>query len=312
VNLLFWTDLHYSRTPPRSRAPGYGEQVLEKLERVKEVVADESPDLAVFGGDLFHGKDRTTQRETQDVIRALADFPCAVASIWGNHDAGGASQLPFRAYGTVDAALTQFFDVERTNASLGVTGAGYRAGYDTEPGRPAYVPTVNVGGEIAVHVAHGMLILGSSDLPNVGDELTRPEDVEGQTADVVLCGHCHWPQEAREYSGCLYVCPGGLSRVSRAEAGRKVYVAMLTLERRKRGEPRRDVRYVEIPHVEAGDAFLAEDSELSLDAARRAVEDLGSGELFDARTEAERAIRRVAGELSLGEDAVSAAIGYLG
>jgi DNA repair exonuclease SbcCD nuclease subunit len=311
MRFLAFSDPHFSTDPPVGRTETYAERLLHKLDVVREVGAERKVGTYLCSGDFLHRRHHATHRDVQVLVRALGRFDKPVYSVWGNHDATSDEQVGHRAYGClVEAGVIECLDGGAAKLKgCVVTGWGYRAGIDAvnereERAPELYVPPRRFKRPV-VHLAHGMLMLDDAEHPF---ECTRVEDVEGQTARVVVCGHYHTPQEPREVGGCWYVCPGGLGRYSRAERDRDICVAVIDVDG---GDVAVDQFSIRDRVGVSDDDWLPEDRALVSMADVRGVAEgltLGSGDL---RADADEAVASAAAELGLGPEVVGEARRFL-
>jgi DNA repair exonuclease SbcCD nuclease subunit len=307
LKFLYCCDLHYSRAAPEGRTDDYAERLRGKMNMVNTTAMRYNVDAIVIGGDLFDRKGDVTMRELADVAAKLREWGehCPILSVWGNHDAAGPDGVLHRPYGVLkEAGLIH--DVDHETEPLGVevggvifTGCGHRADYECPE---SYVPNIKSGKPVVI-LTHGMLLLKSRRVPF---EHTKLDSVVGQTARVVLCAHVHDRQGLVQHGGCLYVSPGGLSRVSRPEEARDVSVAIVTVD-----DSSATAEMVELDLVPGG--FKPDDSRESFSAvdAREAADALtldgGRGLIGDV----EEAVKSAAAKLKHGPEVVSEAMSHV-
>jgi len=102
MRYLVVNDCHVSDTPPASRTPEYGQQIMAKLYECWDIARASQCDFILISGDLFH-KFRGWIVAYRTLIQLLGLFkeaPCPVYAIAGNHDlsyegVGSIGRMPF-------------------------------------------------------------------------------------------------------------------------------------------------------------------------------------------------------------------------
>jgi DNA repair exonuclease SbcCD nuclease subunit len=88
VKFLSFSDVHISSINPSSRKGNYEEDILKKLEQIKEIGKINNVDFFICAGDIFNLKSpiRNTHELVGKLINLFKTFPAPIYSIEGNHD----------------------------------------------------------------------------------------------------------------------------------------------------------------------------------------------------------------------------------
>jgi DNA repair exonuclease SbcCD nuclease subunit len=306
---LVFSDPHFTMSPPAGRILGYGEAVLKKIHNLTKAAKKEKVNAVLIPGDFFHLKGEVTQREVQEMIRALREFDAPVVGIWGNHDARATSSIAYRAFGTLmesgvvwncDQEMgTTYFD---PGSDVSVVGRGFKDDYDTNEGA-SYRFEGDRSGPVVL-LTHGMLVMKKDLVPCVDFvEQTRVQDIGQNEATAVINGHVHTCQGAEEHSGTLYVCPGGITRVTRSEKDRAVRACIIEVAE---GKATLD-KWIDVKVESAKAVFMAgDDSVVTVEDVRKVAATLrpDGGNIID---EAVQAVELAAASLSFGPEVINEA-----
>jgi len=329
VTMVVVNDIHYTVNAPECRADTYAVEILSKLHEVARLAKRLGAQAIGCTGDWYHRKGRTLFRESNDVLAVLHGWRekgLDVVGILGNHDIAGHSldSLDNRAVGSlVHSRVLHLLDhepykISNEGSSMAVTGTSYFHGCDSSdegrlrmygapyPCRPrAWNPADP--DPVHVHFAHGTLLQRGEffeDYTVAGDlvELLAEHD---RLADVIVCGHLHFPEGVRLYDRPgvpgrkVAVCRvGSLARVASDDFDRLPSALVIAAKGAsflckpvpigaevKRGEEREDARdpaehearikeFVRVLREEADDWSLVEHGPL----LRQVAEGMGFGE----------------------------------
>ncbi|WP_026486353.1 metallophosphoesterase family protein [Caldanaerobius polysaccharolyticus] len=254
MRLLFFTDTHLRSTTPESRTDDMVETMKKKLSEIVEIANGYSVTAVIHGGDLFD-MPSPGLGAMGDLVGIFNRLQAPVYIINGNHDIYGhnistlsRTLLGFLiAMGSFTILSRQPVYVDDGNVRVQLTGAGYHYDIDDDPS--SYVVSKK-NCDIAIHVAHGML-LDKAVFP--GGNYTLIDDVKDRTeADITLVGHYHMGFDEVVYNGKYFFNPGSVVRLSShpAEMRRLPQVLLLDLNGRI------DYRYIKLKCARPGPEVL--------------------------------------------------------
>jgi len=229
VTTVFTTDWHLSDQPPGMRNAGYREEIMAKVEFVRDLTVKLNG-VGLFGGDMFHQKDPKARGNSFSMItrlqNALTSFPQGTLyGVHGNHDLwmDRVDSIPHQPIGPLIAsgALTDLSTgsviFENRDGTVRVQVDAYPFADDlttldrvlnAAPREP------NVQYRIVLMHAYGDpgTIVTMHGVPKIGFNQMADCDY-----DVALWGHDHSRTKTITVGNCTHVRLGSLSRASLAE-----------------------------------------------------------------------------------------------
>lgn len=249
--LAFFTDSHYTLSPPECRGESYPAEVMAKLDRVFQVAKAAKASAILTAGDLFHRRGRTTSQEVNDMLSLFSAWGVQglpLVGVLGNHDwPNGLDEPGQRASSALPrSGVLHLLDQHRwpfgreQDQEVIVTGTSYFPGNDAndENRIRAYgIPEDSVPSKaVRIHLAHGALVLrGGFPAEHTQVEHLLPLLAEAnRLPDVILCGHLHNREEPYEATvngrRVVVLRPGSLARVSRDDLDRTPVALVLTIQ----------------------------------------------------------------------------------
>lgn len=223
MKLLFVTDTHITRTPPKFRTSDFYFQIMGKWHEVFKVAYEKKVDLVVHGGDLFH----TDNPDVQVIMDTMRLIDRDVYLCVGNHDFHSDSWqtlLDTTALGLMEH--TKHIKIPKEDMVLDVGGKKMLIRFShyfekDDPNR--FVVKDFDKYALVIMVVHDALV--NEDMP-FKHLLVSKLKVD---ADLVLCGHYHIPFK---YSNnrTLFINPGSMTRLTRLEADMKRVPNMVYVE----------------------------------------------------------------------------------
>lgn len=257
ARLLAAGDLHYRGTSPRARLDDFPATLWVKLREVFGLAKDYGCDGIVLTGDIVDTPGIALPTLV-DLCLILAESPCPVYAVPGNHDLWGGN--PETVDRTPYGALAKFRlirDLHIHTYEVGgvfLTGHGYDSVTDRDLSQ--YAPRERKSP--AVHVAHGMLLLHEPRHPLIRYSLARDVAALANAPDVLIVGHEHSGFGMVRIGRTTFVNPGALCRLSATaeEMNRQVKVCLIDVS----------------PGVYSGDTVAVETKLIPLQSARPAAE----------------------------------------
>jgi DNA repair exonuclease SbcCD nuclease subunit len=227
VNLVWFTDPHFSDIPPGRRKDDYRQALLDKLAFVRGLV-EKLGGAGICGGDVFHhkkpGHAGNSLRLLISLMQALRRFPqgCVYGSV-GNHDLSWdrMDSLPRQplgllietgvyhdlnrepivfqsADGAVNVSVETFPYAEGEETIRNIMGAGPR-----QPGVQHRIGVVHAYG----HSGEASSFFGQT-------RTIGYNELVGCGFDVLLWGHDHSRHETEEVGGTTHVNLGSMARAA--------------------------------------------------------------------------------------------------
>jgi len=229
-------DLHYRGSNPKGRTDNFQEALNGKLYEVFQIARNTAAEAVIIPGDLLDSPN-TSWGVVADLACLLAEKPCPVLVVHGNHDIWGANpetkrRTPFGLLSRL--GLTWDLGEEPYECGFGedavsVTGHGFDINTDLDIGQFNPMPHLYPWKGIYIHVVHSMLL---DRAPGFEMRHTLVQDVKTM-AQVIISGHEHIGFGIRRREdGVLFINPGALCRLSAhpAEIERQVQVVLLTVD----------------------------------------------------------------------------------
>lgn len=230
VRLLVAGDLHYRGTNPRARVDDFPAALTEKLREVFNLAADHGCHCVVLPGDIVDTPGITLPTLVE-LCLVLAESPCPVYAVPGNHDLWGGNldtvhRTPYGAltrFGLVKDLHLRRYDIN----GVSLTGHGYDA--DTDRDLSQYAPRERRSPSI--HVVHGMLLLREPTYGLTRYTLARDVAALANAPDVLIVGHEHNGFGSVQIGKTTFVNPGALCRLAATsyEITRQVKVCLLSV-----------------------------------------------------------------------------------
>lgn len=268
LRFVFTTDWHLSDQPPGRRTAGYREEILAKVEFVRDLT-QKLKAVGLFGGDLFHNKSPKSLGNTFSLTTRLIDtmygfYLGRLFGTHGNHDlfADRVESIPSQPLGTViaagaleDLSATGSIIFESADATARVQVDAYPY---TSDDMAALDRVLNAAPREA-GVTHRIVLMHQYGDP--GDAPTmfgHPTIGFNRMAecdyDFALWGHDHSRTETVTLGRCTHIRLGSLARAAYAEdeVDRPVAAAVLSFRGTKVG-----YKEVEVPVKPLQIAFTA-------------------------------------------------------
>jgi DNA repair exonuclease SbcCD nuclease subunit len=293
IKLAFFGCLHASDRPPLGRKDDYRQAILNKLQMISGICAEQDVAYAFVTGDLFHNKrpNRVSHALVQELMLHFQLFPCPVYVVPGNHDLGPdeLDSLERQPLGVLarseavrwllDAHLlakegdkgSQTWVVSRPYSNEGDADPNYYALREEEMSRMKKAPRP------VIVVAHGSVLAPGDERPypyvNV-DQIPGIKQVK-----LFVGGHIHEDLGIHNVDGTIFANVGSIARTARTQANytRKVQMLIATINE---GEEV-TVESVEIPGVapalEVFEGKEVDTPEVPNDEIQKFVERLGQG-----------------------------------
>lgn len=236
--ILVINDVHIADRPPLGRRDGYCDQILAKLEECRRLACDQRwCEITLFTGDLFHTKrpSHVSHALVQRLITMFREWPGRRFAILGNHDCSeaGLESVNRQPIGVLfrAGALEYLAD----DIILNVAGRRIQispAHYDANERPERYSLRRKYGVEIAIKVAHGMILPPNSKAPF---EFVPADTIDTNGMNFCFYGHPHDDHGEYSVGGARFVNFGSLARVARTPDNwqRSVYVAILDVDTKK-------------------------------------------------------------------------------
>lgn len=250
ASFIVLNDIHLADVPPRSRLPGYQDQIFDKLVGISNYAYDHKIGGIIATGDVFHQK-RPSQ-VTHQLVNRLID--CIAGDFgdteWyicpGNHDLmeSGIESLPKQPLGTlanlpqVHMLLTDngFAQVTEGKTRVLILGRNFDTDGDLDPAHYVCTPeeealAARYKPTTTIMVAHGSLTPpGRSPVyPHLPADQVPWQDSK-LVPDILLAGHLHedWGMHKLDHGPC-YVNYGSLGRPSRNRDVDEIYFLVIKL-----------------------------------------------------------------------------------
>jgi len=242
MRLLFFTDTHLDDRPPGSRTEQYADQIMAKMEEVRELA--ETCDVTVDGGDDFHRR-QLSFRLLRRYSALLRGWPHNVIGIAGNHTLppelmAGLDRVPLGMLEEAQTGGRYRFAREDVVVGTGPTvqihpvhwfphEALLRDGREEEALRlvnEAFRVERQPGVDFVVAVAHLMIMPGGGGWPFPA---IAADQIDLGGIDVLLLAHLHFQTGMYWAGGTLVVGPGSIARtqMTQSEMARTPQVAVL-------------------------------------------------------------------------------------
>ncbi len=267
IRFVFTTDWHQTDNPPGSRTKGYREEVMRKIEFVRDLTLKNKA-IGLFGGDLFHSKEARARGNTFSLLTRLIDtmrgfYLGRVFGTHGNHDLymDRVDSIPHQPIGAVIAAgalqdlATASVIFENTDGSSRVQVDAYPYTSDDLYAlqRVLDAPPREPG------VTHRIVLMHQygdpGDDPSMfGHPTIGFNRMAGCDYDFALWGHDHSRTETVTVGKCTHVRLGSLARAALAEdeVNRPITAALLSFRGTKVG-----YKEIDIPCEPLKVAFVA-------------------------------------------------------
>jgi len=258
VKILFFTDLHLRRTPPRWRKDNYALALLKKLEFIVNLANDKDCDRVYFGGDFVDSPMASIALVNQavDKLEALTRSGIEFTVAFGQHDEQGntpqgveasVASLLYRIPNNDLPPMTKGSDflfgdtivIHYKNNLLDALHNGWLKTIDYEM-TPA-----------SILVIHTMLTPSPVPWPHI-----QIDDVVSQ-AKIVLSGDYHPGFPPTLSNGTWFINPGAIARTTVADANKIPKVAIINTDKL----PDNPAEYIEIGCAPAHEAFDLEAAE---------------------------------------------------
>jgi DNA repair exonuclease SbcCD nuclease subunit len=273
VRIVFTTDWHLTDQPPGRRTKGYREQIMAKIEFVRDLTV-KSQAVGLMGGDVFHAKDPSAEGSSFSLMNRLISvldgfYLGRVFGVHGNHDlwADRVTSLPHQPFGTLTAACV-FDDLSVQSVIFENKDGSSRVQVDAYPytsddlfalDRVLAAPPREPG------VTHRIVLMHQygnpgSDPTMHGHPIIGFDRMANCDYDFALWGHDHSRTETVKVGNCTHIRLGSLARAALAEdqVDRVIAAAVLSFKGTKVG-----FKEVEVPTQPLEVAFTTGDKAMS-------------------------------------------------
>lgn len=223
MKLLFFTDTHIRATNPRNRTDNFYENILLKLEEIKNYANEKQVDFVIHGGDLFDRPDSAI-KSTGEVGRILADFNMPIYIVAGNHDIFGynTETLNRSMLGLLDnlkvLRLIPSEGIELDDGKIKVLLLGKDYSSDLDLSKDSYIvkrDDLKTDVDYIINVVHGFLM----DKPFIkGIPHILVGEILDTDADITLAGHYHSGFPTQIHNGKYFSNPGSMVRITNSVA----------------------------------------------------------------------------------------------
>lgn len=218
--ILFIGDPHLASRNPGFRKDEYPRAILEKLRWSLDLATSEGL-LPVLLGDLFHWPRDNANWLLTEVLNLLAGRQ--VLAVTGNHDTTERTLKEDDSL-SVMAASGRIILLDQTGPWSGTIGGrevvlGGTCWSDPLPDGYTEAPE----GSLVIWIAHHNI-----GFPGAGEDWLKPRPLPG--IDILVNGHIHRPLEDVRKGNTLWLNPGNISRVQRADAVREATPSVLRLD----------------------------------------------------------------------------------
>ncbi len=211
TRLLYFTDVHYTESTPQRRKPGYGAQILKKLDWINRLGVKLEVDAYLCGGDWFHNK-KVSMTELNNIAQVLRrmtyniDHQAPVIGIIGNHDVPGHQEegQHRRAIGVLYKSGLLIHPTYKVGDVV-VHGKSYVPNYELEAFDPTSDYWKGRAGPGRIWMTHGTLV--QEKLPfDISQALAK--DAAPPPGVLLINGHMHhgWQQPENGIWNCGSVC----------------------------------------------------------------------------------------------------------
>jgi predicted phosphodiesterase len=233
VPIIFVNDVHIADRPPLGRAPGYTDQIMDKLSEIRGLATEDT--ITIFTGDLFHVKRPAfvSHALVQRLLLLFESWPGRRMIVLGNHDMGPAGRASLTSQPIGDLIRAGTLELLEKDELVKVGGnrvllspAPYRE--DADAAYYALAPQTMKGMKwhYAIKVAHGMIMPPGSTAPF---DFVSAGDIDTTGIDLFFYGHIHDDHGFYLIEQCQFVNFGSVARVARTGGNlRDVHVAVFT------------------------------------------------------------------------------------
>jgi len=309
MKILFFTDLHLRRTPPRWRRDNYAEALLRKLEFIVDLAKTEDCDRVYFGGDFVDSPQVSIALVNQavDTLSELTANGIGFTAAFGQHDEQG--NIPKGIEASVTSLLYRIPNNNLPPIGIDIGFAfndtmvlhyrdilleliHYRGDF--------YNPSDNTAIEIDMMLIHTMITPKAVPWPHI-----LISDIP-TGASIVLSGDYHPGFPPIFSNDTWFINPGAIARTTVADADKLPKVAIVDTDKL----PNNPAEYVEVECAPAHEAFDLEGAEAvkELDSERsqytRMLQDMAES---GGQKSWEAMLERAAREGEAGQDVIEEA-----
>lgn len=271
--VLFATDLHAKLSKPSSRLDeNFLDTVAAKLQFFLDCAKENDVDVPILGGDIFDNPDPSNSVVIK-IMKILAGADRDIFTLIGNHDIFGyqGQSIGNSALGILmEAGVIHRLD-KYTHGGICIRGihAFDKLDFSVDP---KY--------RFNIIAAHKMITN-----VNIPGAIPIPELMKVNQANVVFSGDMHTPHFAEEGKQ-LFWNPGSLTRMSIADRGRNVQMAMVTIFE----DYSQNYKWIDVPHAPGDKVFDVAAYEASKEKDFRAQDFIKSyaSNVMSVKTEAYR------------------------
>jgi DNA repair exonuclease SbcCD nuclease subunit len=273
LRFVFTTDWHLTDQPPGRRTKGYREQVMTKIEFVRDLTVKLQA-VGLMGGDVFHAKSAEAQGNSFSLMNRLVSvlygfYLGRVFGTHGNHDLwmDRVETLPHQPFGTLTAAgaiddlsvESVIFENRDGSSRVQVDAYPYTSNDLFALDRVLSAPPREPG------VTHRIVLMHQYGNPGMdptmhGHPTIGFDRMADCDYDFALWGHDHSRTETVKVGNCTHVRLGSLARAALAEdqVDRPIAAAVLSFKGLKVG-----FKEVEVPTQPLEIAFTTGDKSIS-------------------------------------------------
>lgn len=250
LRFVFTTDWHLTDTPPGKRTAGYREEIMAKIEFVRDLT-QKLQAVGLFGGDAFHAKSPKSPGNTFSLLTRLETvlrgfYLGQIFGTHGNHDLlhDRVDSIPHQPIGTLIASGA-LRDLSTGSVIFENRDGSSRVQVDAYP----YTSDDLFALERVLRAApreegvtHRIVLMhqygNPGDAPSMfGHPTIGFNRMVGSDYDFALWGHDHSRTETVKVGKCTHIRLGSLSRASLAEdeVDREIAAAVLSFKGSKVG-----------------------------------------------------------------------------
>ena len=241
IKLLVVNDPHVADHPPLGRVDSYCDDILAKLEEVKERASELGVTAVLIPGDLFHVKraPHVSHALVQRLIVLFHSFPCSVYVLPGNHDLSeeGLPSLARQPLGVLAHAGVIRLpgkDVYEGGSGVFLVARPFDAARDADA--DYYALTDEERAYLSKQGPHTTIVVTHGSIVPPGEVRPYPtvaaDFIDFTGIDLILGSHIHEHMGVHEVSKGYFANLGSLGRIARTADSmtREVVCLLVTVE----------------------------------------------------------------------------------
>lgn len=220
IKFITFTDVHISMMNPSSRVGSYVDDIMNKLEQIREIGKKNKVDFFLFGGDLFNLKAPTRNPHELNslLINLFKSYPGPVYAAEGNHDLRGDSyetfpEQPLNVIYASGALIPARDNIKKKKKELSYRVRSFEFSEELEADSK---PKANKDVDLNICILHVYSSIKGGMFHNV--KLHSYEEISKLGDDIFLLGHFHKDQgiERLSFAGKekIFINIGSISRGS--------------------------------------------------------------------------------------------------